>query len=155
MKKLKILLKIFIGIILIITIFIISLYLYAKTRPMLPIKAANQYYIYDNNGDILETSSDSWTSLDDISPYLINATIAIEDKNFYKHHGFDLFRILKSLYINIKSKNNRQGASTITQQLAKNLFLSFDKTWERKLKEAWLTIELEMQYSKDEILESK
>ena len=153
MKKMKLLLKILLIIPIVFGIFILSLYLYAKTRPQLPIKAANQYYIYDKDDKLLETSSDNWITLDNISPYLINATIAIEDKNFYNHHGFDLFRILKSLYINIKSKNNKQGASTITQQLAKNLFLSFDKTWERKLKEAWLTIELEVQYSKDEILE--
>ena len=153
MKKIKILLKIIIIIPLFLIIFILSLYLYAKTRPKLPIKAANQYYIYDKDEVILETSSDSWTKLDDISPYLIKATLSIEDKNFYKHHGFDLLRIIKSLYINVKNKDNVQGASTITQQLAKNLFLSFDKTWERKLKEAWLTIELETQYNKDEILE--
>ena len=153
MKKKKLLLKIIIIILLFFIVFITSLYLYAKTRPKLPIKAANQYYIYDKDGTILETSTDSWTTLDDISPYLIKATLSIEDKNFYKHHGFDLLRIIKSLYINAKNKDNIQGASTITQQLAKNLFLSFDKTWERKLKEAWLTIELETQYSKDEILE--
>ena len=153
MKKKKIILKIIILIPLFLIVLITALYLYAKTRPKLSIKAANQYYIYDNNGVMLDTSSDSWTKLDDISPYLIKATLAIEDKNFYKHHGFDFLRIIKSLYINAKNKNNVQGASTITQQLAKNLFLSFDKTWERKLKEAWLTIELETQYSKDEILE--
>lgn len=154
MKKRKILLKI---ILLIPTVFILlitALYLYAKTRPKLLIKAANQYYIYDKDDILLETSSDSWIPLDEISPYLINATLAIEDKNFYKHHGFDVFRIFKSLYINIKNNDNLQGASTISQQLVKNLFLSFDKTWERKLKEAWLTIELETQYSKDDILEA-
>ncbi len=153
MKKTKLLLKIILLIPILLCLFIVSLYLYAKTRPLLPIKSAKQYYIYDKDGVILETSSDNWIALDDISPYLIKATLAIEDKNFYKHHGFDLKRIIKSLYVNAKSKNNIQGASTITQQLAKNLFLSFDKTWERKIKEAWLTIELEMQYSKDEILE--
>ena len=154
MKKKKILLKIILFIPLFFIILIGSLYLYAKTRPKLPIKAANQYYIYDKDGILLETSSDSWIPLDEISPYLINATLSIEDKNFYKHHGFDLFRIIKSLYINFKSNDNVQGASTISQQLAKNLFLSFDKTWERKMKEAWLTIELETQYSKDDILEA-
>ena len=154
MKKKKKLLKIILFIPLFFIILITSLYLYAKTRPKLLIKAANQYYIYDKDDVLLETSSDTWIPLDEISPYLINATLAIEDKNFYKHHGFDLFRIVKSLYINIKNKDNIQGASTISQQLVKNLFLSFDKTWERKLKEAWLTIELETQYSKDDILEA-
>ena len=90
--------------------------------------------------------------LDEISKNVINATISTEDKNFYKHKGFDLFRILKATYINISSRKTKQGASTITQQYAKNLFLDFDKTWKRKWDEALYTIRLEANYSKDEIL---
>ena len=85
--------------------------------------------------------------------FLINATISIEDKNFYKHIGFDYLRIIKALGINIKNGGNVQGASTISQQYSKNLFLDFDKTWERKLNEAWITIQIESHYTKDEILE--
>ena len=81
------------------------------------------------------------------------ATISIEDKNFYKHHGFDYARIIKSMITNITHKNIVEGASTITQQYAKNLFLDFNKTWKRKIKEAWLTFKLETNYSKKEILE--
>ena len=132
----------------------LSLYIIAKMQKKLPIKSANQYLIYDMNDKLLETSKNDWIKLEDISPYLIKATISIEDKNFYDHIGFDYLRILKSLYINLKNKDKLQGASTITQQLAKNLYLSFDKKWERKIKEAWLTIELESQYNKDEILEA-
>ena len=88
-----------------------------------------------------------------MSKYIIDATIATEDKNFFKHQGFDFLRILKSLYINTKNGDNLQGASTITQQYAKNLFLSFEKTWERKFDEAWLAIRLEAHYSKGQILE--
>ena len=91
--------------------------------------------------------------LKDISPNLINATISIEDKNFYKHKGFDYLRIVKAMFNNIKNKKNIEGASTITQQYAKNLFLNFDKKWSRKINEAWLTIRLESHYKKDEILE--
>ena len=120
----------------------------------LVIKSANEFYIYDKNGNLVEGLSDQWVPLEDISSYAIQATIAIEDKNFYKHSGFDYLRIIKSLYINLTHGANLQGASTISQQLSKNLFLSFEKTWERKLKEAWLTIQLESQYSKDEILEA-
>ena len=121
----------------------IGLYVYAKYTTKLVIKNLNQHLIYDNNGEIVEDLSESWVSLDEVSPYVIDATIAIEDKKFHDHHGFDYLRIIKSLYVNFKSGEARQGASTITQQLAKNLYLSFEKTWERKLKEAWLTIELE------------
>lgn len=135
-------------------IFYFGLYFYAKYGTKLVIENANEFYFYDNNGNLVEGLSDTWVSLEDISPFAINATIAIEDKNFYKHSGFDYLRIAKSLYINIKSGTKKQGASTISQQLAKNLFLTFDKTWERKIKEAWLTIQLETQYSKDDILES-
>lgn len=108
--------------------------------------------MYDIENNLIDGSNE-WVKLDDISPYLINATIAIEDKNFYKHKGFDYLRILKSLYVNITHKKTLQGASTISQQLVKNLFLDFNKTWKRKTKEAWLTVRLESQYSKDEILE--
>lgn len=154
MKIIKKALKILGILLVLLIIFYLLLYVYAKSKPKLPIKSANQYLIYDQNNELLETSNADWVSINDISPYLINATISIEDKNFFRHIGFDYLRIVKSFFINIKKNNNVQGASTITQQLAKNLFLSFDKKWERKIKEAWLTIELEAQYSKEEILEA-
>ena len=84
---------------------------------------------------------------------LVNATIASEDKNFYKHDGFDYPRIIKAMWTNIKNHKTVSGASTISQQYVKNLFLNFDKTFTRKIKEAWLTIKLESHYSKNEILE--
>ena len=79
--------------------------------------------------------------------------LRLKIKTFYKHHGFDFLRIIKALFVNLKSGENLQGASTITQQYSKNLFLEFDKTWDRKIKEAWITIRLESHYSKDDILE--
>lgn len=154
MKKLKFILKITLILIAVILTLYTGVYLWAKSKTKLSIKSANQFYIYDQNGKLLETSNNNWVKLDEISNHLINATISIEDKNFFNHSGFDYLRIIKSLYINLKNKDTLQGASTITQQLAKNLFLTFDKTWERKLKEAWLTIQLEAQYSKDDILEA-
>ena len=122
-------------------------------QPKLPITGANGYHLYDINGDTYTASSEESVSLKDISKHLINATISIEDKNFYKHQGFDYLRILKAMFVNIKSGETLQGASTITQQYARNLFLDFDKTWDRKIKEAWITIRLETHYSKDDILE--
>ncbi len=84
---------------------------------------------------------------------VINAFIAIEDKNFYKHNGLDYKRIIKSLLTNIKNGYSKEGASTISQQLIKNTHLNNDKTIERKLKEIFLTKKLEKTFTKDEILE--
>jgi membrane peptidoglycan carboxypeptidase len=79
--------------------------------------------------------------------------LASEDKKFYYHDGFDYLRIIKSMYKNIVAGRIVEGASTITQQYAKNLFLDFDKNWKRKIEEAWLAFEIEAHYSKDQILE--
>jgi len=130
-----------------------GIYLIASITKKLDINTSNGYYLYDSENKLINGTSDQWIKLEDISNNVINATISIEDKNFFNHQGFDYLRIAKSLYINIINKKTLQGASTITQQYAKNLFLNFDKTWERKLKEAWLTIKLESQYDKDTILE--
>ncbi|MCI8544677.1 MAG: penicillin-binding protein [Bacilli bacterium] len=132
----------------------VGIYAYARFTPKLPIDSANSYYLYDKENNLVSNrNSKEWISLNEISPYLINATISIEDKNFYKHQGFDFLRIAKAMYVNLKSGKTLQGASTITQQYAKNLFLDFGKTWNRKIDEAWLTIRLESHYSKDQILE--
>lgn len=154
MKILKKTLKI--GVLLFILMFIgyLSLYAVAHYKSKLSITSANKMYIYDMNNNTVNGLNEEWISIDNMSSYIKDATISIEDKNFYKHSGFDFLRIIKSLYVNFKSGKTLQGASTISQQLAKNLFLSFEKTWKRKIKEAWLTIELESQYDKDEILEA-
>ena len=154
MKIVKKLLKFFIFLLVIVCLIISSTILYIKMSPKLEIKSANAFLIYDNNQELFFQGSGSqeWISLDKISDYLITTTIYTEDKHFYQHHGFDYLRILKAMYINITSKSKSQGASTISQQYAKNLFLDFDKTWERKLNEMWLTMQLEVHYDKDEIL---
>lgn len=130
-------------------------YLYSIITPKLDIKSANVFYLYDKDNNLIFCGNENkeWSSLEDISPLAINATISVEDKNFYKHTGFDYFRIIKAIFENIKAGEIVQGASTITQQYARNLFLNFDKTWKRKWKEMWLTFELETHYSKNEILE--
>ena len=151
MKKLKKITRILEIILLILMFTYFGIYFFASIKKI-DITKSNGYYLYDSSDNLINSKGD-YIDLENISPYLINATISIEDKNFYKHQGFDYPRILKSLYINFTNKKTLQGASTITQQYAKNLFLEFDKTWERKLKEAWLTIRIESQYSKNEILE--
>ncbi len=155
MKVLKKCLKIFIIIIGLFIVGNVCVYTYAKLSPKIEIKNANSFMLFDTDNEVFFQGSGSreWISLDDISPYLIEATINTEDKNFYKHIGFDYLRILKALVVNITSGTTSQGASTITQQYAKNLFLDFDKTWKRKWDEMWYTIEIESHYSKDEILE--
>ena len=152
-KKSKKWLFVILGIIFFFIIIYFGIYLYAKMQPKLPITGANGYHLYDIDNKSYTASSNKNVSLNEISKDLINATISTEDKNFYKHQGFDFLRILKAMFVNIKSGENLQGASTITQQYAKNLFLDFDKTWSRKIKEAWITIRLESHYSKDDILE--
>lgn len=152
-KTIKKLFKINIFLLILFLFIYIGIYIYAKYSDKIDISSPKGYYLYDKDEKEFSSYNSSWVSLDKISPYLINATISVEDKNFYKHIGFDYLRIIKALYINMKSGENKQGASTITQQYSKNLYLEFDKTWERKFKEAWITINLETHYTKDEILE--
>lgn len=155
MKLLKKLLKLFIILCCLFFLGCVGVYVYIKTSPKLEINSANSIALYDNNKELFFQGNESkeWVSLDNISDYVIKATIYTEDKSFYTHHGFDLLRILKATYINITNGKTEQGASTITQQYAKNLFLNFDKTWKRKWDEMWYTLKIEANYSKDEILE--
>ena len=132
------------------------LFMCAKYGSQIDIKNSNSIYMYDKDKKSFyegNNGTKKWVKLKDISDNLIKATIYSEDKNFYKHNGFDIPRIVKSLFINSKNSDLTQGASTITQQYARNLFLTFDKTWERKLKEAWYAFKIETNYSKEEILE--
>ena len=155
MKVLRQIIKVFIIFIFIAIVGIGIVLTYAKTLPKLEIKNASSYILYDNKEEVFfeGNGSSEWANLNDISKYLTNATILIEDKDFYNHHGFNFLRIIKALYTNIVSHSYKEGASTITQQFAKNLYLDFDKTWERKIHEVWYTIQIESHYNKDEILE--
>ena len=147
--------KIIVFFIVISILSILGIYLYVRLSPKIIINNANNISFYDSNNEVFFTGSkdNEWANLNDISKDLINCTIYTEDKNFYKHFGFDFIRIISALYSNISSKSNSQGASTITQQYAKNMFLDFDKTWKRKWDEAWYTLRIEANYNKDEILE--
>jgi len=153
MKKFKGLGKIFVGIFMIFLLFNIGLYLYCYITPKLEINKAQGYYLYDNDGNLLFNDSEEWIALENISSYLIDATINTEDKFFYEHLGFDFLRIGKAMIKNITTGSLKEGASTITQQYARNLFLNYEKTWSRKIDEAILAAELEAHYTKEEILE--
>lgn len=152
-KKIKKILKI-VSIPIIIFVFAhLAIYLYCLITPKMEINKNSSFYLYDKTDELVFQTDDDWIPLDKISDNLIKATISTEDKYFYKHIGFDYLRIVKALVTNIINGNKSEGASTITQQYARNLFLNFDKTWKRKIDEAILAFELETHYTKDEILE--
>ncbi len=119
--------------------------------------------ILDRNGNVLYEILDpsagrrTYVSLERISPYLVASTIATEDKEFYSHPGFDLFAIFRAFYQNYTGGGIVSGASTITQQLARNLLFTPEErnelSYNRKIREAVLAAELTRVYSKDEILE--
>ncbi|MEI5909043.1 PBP1A family penicillin-binding protein [Bacillus spongiae] len=135
----------------------IGVLLYAKIKGKPPLAVPQSTLYYSADGEVIGESHNGekryWVSLDDITPALIQSTISIEDKSFFDHNGFDYRRIAGAAIADMKAMAKVQGASTITQQYARNLFLSHDKTWQRKLKEAALTIRIEMYYSKSDILE--
>ncbi|MFC7372841.1 transglycosylase domain-containing protein [Fictibacillus iocasae] len=101
--------------------------------------------IYSENREIV--------SIDKIPEHVQTAFVAVEDSRFYNHHGLDIRAIGRAIYKDILAGSKVEGGSTITQQLAKNVFLSHEKSWLRKTKEAVIAINLERKYTKDKILE--
>lgn len=155
MKKLHHWLKI-VTIVVFAIVFIFIIFLTTATlSPKLDLKNANNVSFYDGKNQLFFEGSGSreWISLSKMSKNIIDATISVEDKNFYRHRGFDYARILKSMFLNMRAMKIVQGASTITQQYARNLYLEFEKNWNRKVEEAWFAFKMEVHYSKDEILE--
>ncbi len=113
--------------------------------------------IYDRNGQLIQRlfiENRIWAPIAEIPKNLQEAIIAVEDHEFYSHHGVNPKAILRSLFLNIKTKSLSYGGSTITQQLAKNAFLTQEKKLARKVKEAIWAIQIERAYTKDEILET-
>ncbi len=112
--------------------------------------------IYDVNGKLiarLYIENRVWVPLRDIPESLQNAVIAIEDHNFRTHHGVNFTAMIRALLVDLKERRIVQGASTITQQLAKNAFLTHERTFTRKIQEFIYAIQLERAYTKDQILE--
>jgi penicillin-binding protein 1A len=121
-----------------------------RYRPMLSSR------LYAQDGELLGEFFQQkrvHVSLDKISPHLVDALITTEDRRFYKHWGIDIRRIFGAILVDVLSMSYAQGASTITQQLARNLYLSSEKSVVRKLREVISAIQIERTYSKDEILE--
>ncbi|MEN8700743.1 penicillin-binding protein 1A [Bacillus infantis] len=120
------------------------------------LKSAIASEIYDMNGEQIATigsENRDYVEYEDIPKIVEEAVIATEDSRFYKHHGIDPIRLGGAVLANITEGFGAEGASTITQQVAKNYFLEFDKKLSRKAQEAWLAIQLERKYTKHEILE--
>ncbi len=156
-KWMKSVLLVVIGAVSAVAVAFISLRIYAQIAgaPTLSVPKASIFLDSQNNqiGDYYTGERRYWVSLDEISPYLTDATIAVEDKDFYQHSGFDYSRIAGAVLADIKAGNKVQGASTLTQQYARNLYLTHEKTWTRKINEALYAYRLEVFYGKDEILE--
>jgi 1A family penicillin-binding protein len=114
-------------------------------------------YVYDVKGKLLSSlhgeANRRVVKLDRVSPELKRAVLAIEDSHFYHHQGINPTSIGRALLVNLKSGDVEEGASTLTMQLVKNIFLSHERTYSRKLAEAVLAIRVEQIFSKDEILE--
>ncbi len=134
----------------------LSLFLYVRSQPLPAAAISQTSQMLDLHGNVIDTfhagENRRSVPLDDISRDLIHATLSIEDRRFYEHYGFDLRGLARAVVVNVQNMSARQGASTLTQQLARNLYLSHEKTWQRKLKEAMYTAKLEMDYTKDDIL---
>lgn len=113
--------------------------------------------VYDTNGSLIALLKNDKNIIylpgDEIPEQVKNAFISIEDKRFYKHHGFDPFAILRAVQSLISKNSITQGGSTITQQLARNIYLTHTVKWERKVEEIFIAIALEEKYSKEDILE--
>jgi len=97
-------------------------------------------------------SNEDYTQVDELPQYYIDAVIAVEDHRFYEHNGIDIISISRAVVNDVKAMELKEGGSTITQQLAKNIYFSQDKTLTRKIAELFMAHEIEKNYNKDEIL---
>jgi 1A family penicillin-binding protein len=135
-------------------LFVAALYLRSQELPVSKVLQTSQ--MFDAKGELIDSfysgQNRQMVALKDISPYAVNATLAIEDRHFYDHMGVDFKAVARAALVNLQHMSKVQGAGTITQQLARNLYLNHDRTWTRKIKETVLAFQLEMQESKDDIL---
>jgi len=128
-----------------------------KTEELAEYNPPQTTYIYDRNGkkiaNIFESENRAFVEFDDIPPRVVEALLAIEDTTFFEHKGVNLDAIMRAIIKDIKARKLVEGASTITQQLVKNTLLTREKKIIRKLKEVVFAIKLEMELSKEQILE--
>ena len=138
-----------------------TLFLFFSCAKMIPLDFTGKQEkitIYDTNQNVIYESNFNkkihWYELEEYPNKVIELVVLIEDQRFYNHFGFDPIRITKALINNIKAKGIVEGGSTISQQMAKNLFLTNEQTFIRKLHEVFIASQMEMQFSKEKILES-
>jgi 1A family penicillin-binding protein len=111
--------------------------------------------IYSSDGERIKILGERHPIvLEDISPFFTKAIIAVEDSRFYRHSGIDHRGLVRAFLTNLREKRIAQGGSTITQQLSKNLFFSFERNWVRKIKELLIAFQLEATFTKEQILEA-
>ncbi|MFJ5760437.1 transglycosylase domain-containing protein [Neobacillus sp. NPDC093182] len=135
---------------------IVNIFIWTSDVSKLNKPAPQPTIIYDQNGEIASKISNSGiegVGFKQIPKEVIHAVIATEDQRFYKHNGINYFAIMKAFFKNMVSGDIVAGGSTITQQLAKNAFLTHERTYTRKVKELIITKKIERTYSKDEIIE--
>ncbi|WP_285674677.1 transglycosylase domain-containing protein [Paralimibaculum aggregatum] len=133
-------------------------YFYSQLPPvqaMLDGRATGSVTLLDRNGSVFAWRGEQYGGAllaDDVSPHLIHAMTAAEDRRFWDHWGIDPRGIARAVWANLRAGRVVQGGSTLTQQVAKNVFLDAERSFERKLKEAPMALALELKYSKEEIL---
>ncbi len=127
-------------------------YVKFDAKKMPSIEKINSLTILSDSNDILSTDFLNGLDIDALSQDTINAILVTEDKRFFSHNGFDLRRMAGAAFQNLKYGKFKEGASTLTQQLAKNVFLSSEKSLKRKINELNLAIRIEKHYTKNEIL---
>jgi penicillin-binding protein 2A len=135
---------------------IVNIFIWTSDVSKLNKPAPQPTIIYDQNGKIaskISNSSIEGVGIKQIPEAMIHAVVATEDQRFYKHNGINYFAIMKALFKNMLSGDIVAGGSTVTQQLAKNAFLTHERTYTRKIKEVIITKKIERTYSKDEIME--
>jgi penicillin-binding protein 2A len=135
---------------------IVNIFIWTSDVSKLNKPAPQPTIIYDQNGDIASKISNSnieGIGFKQIPKEVIHAVIATEDQRFYKHNGINYFAIMKAFFKNMLSGDIVAGGSTVTQQLAKNAFLTHERTYTRKVKELIITKKIERTYSKEEIME--
>ena len=147
------------GLISILTVSGIYIWL-SKDLPQLPqslehINLSLPTEIYSADGERIKVLGERYpVNIEDISPNFLKAIIAVEDARFYSHNGIDHRALIRALIANFRTKKIVQGGSTITQQLSKNLFFSFERNWIRKIKELLVAFQLEVTFGKEQILEA-
>ncbi len=130
---------------------------YVKNSSPATFKSSQTSIVYDANGSqisVLKGEKDVYyLTFDEIPTNVVAAIVSIEDKKFYQHGGVDYKAIMRAIVAMLRDGEVTQGGSTITQQLARNVFISQEKTWQRKMEEIFIALQMEKKYTKNEILE--